>query len=142
MPAFGRASREKLETVHPVLRGLLYEAIEHFDFTIIQGHRGKEEQDEYFRTGRSKAQFPNSKHNSMPSMAVDIAPWHAEAPHVRWDRPTEFAALVGFIRGLAAPRGIVLRWGADWDSDGDIHEHAFLDYPHVELVSWPEELAA
>lgn len=31
------------------------------------------------------------------------------------------------------------RWGGDWDNDGNIFEHSFIDVPHVELmlaISW------
>ncbi len=26
------------------------------------------------------------------------------------------------------------RWGGDWDRDGQLKDHRFIDYPHFELV--------
>lgn len=138
MPSFGDASRRQLETVHPKLRAVLEEAIRHRDFTVIQGHRGRAEQEEYYRTGKSKVRWPNSKHNASPSLAVDVAPWFADAPHVRWDRIEEFASLVGFIMGVAVSMGVVLRSGGDWDGDGDHHDQTFMDWPHLEMISWED----
>ena len=72
---YGRRSKERLETLDCRLRDVLMEAIKDMDITILQGHRGKAEQDKAFAEGRSKLKFPQSKHNRSPSMAVDCAPY-------------------------------------------------------------------
>jgi peptidoglycan LD-endopeptidase CwlK len=30
--------------------------------------------------------------------------------------------------------GIEIRWGGDWDGDGDLSDHKFNDLPHFELI--------
>jgi len=52
----------------------------------------------------------------------------------RWDDTERFAHLVGIIKGIAIAKGINVRLGIDWDNDGDIRDHSFMDYPHIELV--------
>lgn len=102
------------------------------DISIIQGHRGKDEQDEYFATNKSKVQWPNSKHNQFPSKAVDFQP--CPVP----EREVEVWAALGYIAGRAIEigkrRGLVLRWGGDWDRDGDLSDNDFDDLYHLEIV--------
>ena len=126
---FGPASRGRLNTVHPLLVEICEEAIKHIDFSVICGHRTEEAQKQAVLDKASKVNYPNSKHNSLPSMAVDIAPYPID-----WNNTTRFAHLIGLVRGIAAMKGIKIRTGSDWDSDGDITDHKFMDWPHVELV--------
>lgn len=55
---FGGNSIKKLKTCHVALQLLMGEAIKTspIDFTIVCGHRGKEEENKAFRTGNSKLQ--------------------------------------------------------------------------------------
>lgn len=39
---------------------------------------------------------------------------------------------------LATQRGIKLRWGGDWDGDGDIYDNKLFDPPHWEVANWRE----
>lgn len=134
MPSFGRRSKEKLDTLDPRLQKILNEAIKHFDFTILEGHRGQERQDELYATGKSQLKWPNSKHNSNPSIAVDIAPWFPTQPHVQWDNWDMWFHFAGFIMGVASTLGYKLRWGGNWDGDMDFKDSSFIDAPHFELV--------
>ncbi|RLI49790.1 M15 family peptidase [Candidatus Bathyarchaeota archaeon] len=129
MYKFGTKSQQKIATCHPDLQDILDEAIKIVDFTVLCGHRGEEEQNEYFHSGRSKVQYPNSKHNQMPSVAVDIAPYPID-----WNNIERFAQLGGIIKGIAHTKGVKIRCGFDWDCDGDITDHSFMDWPHIELV--------
>lgn len=36
----------------------------------------------------------------------------------------------------AASCGVKLRWGGDWDGDGDIHDQRLYDPAHFELENW------
>lgn len=74
MPRFSTRSRSRLHTCDERLVKLFNEVVKHFDCTIIEGHRGKEKQNEAYRKGNSKLKFPNGKHNKSPSIAVDVAP--------------------------------------------------------------------
>lgn len=134
MPKFSKSSLDKLSTCDIRLQRVFNEVIKHRDCTILEGQRSKEVQDEHFRQGRSKVKFPNSKHNSSPSKAIDVAPYFSNAPHIRWNDASSFYYFAGFVIGIAASMGIKLRWGGDWDSDGDTQNQTFNDLPHFELV--------
>lgn len=130
---FGKRSLDVLATLDTDLQDVLNEVIKHFDIVLIEGHRDEETQNRYYDTGKSKVRFPNSKHNSDPSKAVDVAMWHNKQPSVRWDNKFEFTFLAGVIIGIAKTKGITLRWGGDWNSD-QIQNESFVDMPHFELV--------
>jgi hypothetical protein len=129
MPKFGNSSATRLATCHPDLQKLFNEVIKNYDCTILQGHRSKEEQDEFFRTGRSKVQYPNSKHNSSPSMAVDVVPYPID-----WNDWNRFYHFAGYVKGVADSLGIRIRSGIDWDGDNDFNDNTFNDAPHFELL--------
>ena len=133
MPAFGNESLIKLGTCHPDLQRVMHETIKHFDFQIIEGHRGEEAQNTAFKTGKSKLQYPHGNHNATPSNAVDIAPYPVD-----WsDNPKaieRFVYLAGHVMCCAQNLGIKLRWGGDWTRDQDTrNEKSFRDYPHFEI---------
>jgi peptidoglycan L-alanyl-D-glutamate endopeptidase CwlK len=109
------------------------ELIQIMDVTILEGHRGEEKQNNYYHAGKSKVQYPNSKHNKIPSHAVDVAPWHAEEPHIRWDDTKSFYHMGGIVKGIAHKLGIPVRLGQDWDQDSDLNDQTFNDLPHIEL---------
>src|SRR5579871_2009363 len=72
MHYFSPKSLVNLETCHPDLQTLFKEVIQTMDCTILVGHRNQEDQEKAFEQGNSKEHWPNSKHNSIPSMAVDV----------------------------------------------------------------------
>jgi hypothetical protein len=131
MPQFGQRSLNRLQHVDKRLREVLDEAILHIDFTIVCGHRNKLAQDEAYATGASKKQWPNSKHNYLPSKAVDFAPWN---DGIDWEDHLAFARVYGHIEAVAAARGYQLRWGGDWDKDGSSTDQSFMDIGHLELI--------
>ena len=90
MPKFSTRSKNKLAQAHPDIQRLMEEVIKHVDIIVIETHRGKVVQNEYFATGRSKLKWPNSKHNSDPSDAIDIAPWDSVAKGIDWDNRDAF----------------------------------------------------
>lgn len=155
MPSFGSRSLEELSTCHPYLQIVLQKAILEVNFTVIQGARGREAQMEAFRTGKSTLKWPESTHNyralmedvrqgfagsvGQPlSFGADLAPWHTEEPHIRWNETGEFYLLAGLCRGVSVdtlPRGWTVRLGADWDSDGYVTDQEFHDLGHIELVA-------
>jgi peptidoglycan L-alanyl-D-glutamate endopeptidase CwlK len=135
---FGRSSLERLATVDGRLVEVCHAVIPHHDFTIIWGSRGELAQNRAYDGGFSLKRWPNSKHNVAPpvlSPAVDIAPWYADAPHIRWDCPEEFIHLAGYMRQAAGVLGIPIIWGGDWDSDRDLHDrNKPFDLGHFELA--------
>lgn len=126
--SFGSKSRERLQELHPDLQAVLKNAIHIVDFSIICGYRGPEEQNKAYRAGRSKLQYPQSKHNRKPSLAVDIAPFP-----IHWGNERRFDFVAGICLGLAKSMGIRLRYGGDWDMDGELLNNNFNDLPHLEL---------
>ena len=129
MPKFSKKSNATLEGCHPDLQKLFQEVIKNFDCTILQGHRSKKLQDEYYRTGKSKVEYPNSKHNSLPSMAADVAPYP-----INWNDKERFYYFAGYVKGLADQMDIKIRWGGDWDGDTKVNDQTFMDLPHFELL--------
>lgn len=126
MPSFGRQSINNRNTLHPLLRPILDEAILEYDFSIICGHRGRKEQELAFESGNSNAEWPMSNHNSWLSLAVDVAPYYKERAHIRWKEYKEFYYLAGLIMGIARVKGIKLRWGGRFKS--------IFDPGHFEII--------
>lgn len=136
---FGSASTTKLQTCHPTLQHLMHAVMakQLMDFSVIYGHRDEAAQNTAYRTGASKKRWPDSKHNSLPSIAVDIAPYP-----IRWgyrDDPrrikaiSNFYRLAGIVLATAREMDIPIRWGGDWNMDGDIYDNDFDDLVHFEL---------
>jgi hypothetical protein len=136
MPKFGTRSNSRLETCDPRLQKVMERVIQHFDCSILCGHRNREEQEAAFNAGRSKARFGQSKHNSMPSMAVDVAPYPID-----WNDRERFNYFAGFVLATAAveSNGMwALRWGGDWNMNWQVRDNGFDDLPHFEIVEIKE----
>ena len=129
MPSFGKRSNTALATAHPDLQRLFKEVIKHVDCAVLEGHRDKVAQNAAVAAGKSKLLWPKSKHNSNPSRAVDVVPWPLD-----WNDTKRFYHFAGFVAGIAASLGIGIRWGGDWDNDGDFGDEKFSDAPHYELT--------
>jgi len=135
--SYSFASKTKLETCHPDLQAIFFYVILGYDNTIVCGHRGEQEQNEAFASGASEKTYPNSKHNSYPSMAVDAAPY--EKTHIDWGK-TQSADFSGYVKGIADMlfrMSIIshkIRRGVDWDSDNDVDDTKFWDACHFELI--------
>lgn len=117
---FGQKSLERLRTCHDDLQLLCYAILEEMDITVLCGHRGEKEQNEAFIKGNSKLKFPKSKHNKVPSLAVDIAPYPVD-----WNDIKKFEEMCKIAERQAEKLGIEIRLGRDF---------SFKDYPHVELI--------
>ncbi len=129
MASFGKRSLANLNTCHKDLQRLFKEVVKEFDCSILQGHRGEKEQDKLFFEGKSKLEYPQSKHNKSPSEGVDAAPYPID-----WNDKERFYYFSGYVLGVASRLGIKIRWGGDWDSDNNLHDQTFFDLPHFELI--------
>lgn len=129
MPHFGGTSLAHLRTADPRLQSLAHEVIKYFDHTILCAHRGQQLQDKAFDEGKSKVRWPKSKHNSLPSKAIDVAPYPID-----WNDLVRFARLIGHYERVANEQGVKIRLGIDFDGDGRSVDERFLDFPHIELV--------
>lgn len=128
MPSFSQTSKDRLATCDARLQRVMNEVIKHFDCTIIIGHRGEQAQNEAFASGKSQKQWPNGNHNSMPSKAVDVAPFPVD-----WNDSKRFYYFAGFVMATAKAMGIKLRFGGDWNRDTQLKDNKFNDLVHFEI---------
>lgn len=154
MSSFSRRSLEALHSCDDRLIRVANAAIGgHIDFAIIQGHRSKEEQARLVREGKSKTL--ESKHTHSPSLAFDFAPYiagiglltghddnlaglctryHIKPEEAKAFVREQYTLVAGLLIGAGQALGVKLRWGGDWDCDGDLIENIFDDLGHVELA--------
>lgn len=124
------------------------------DFSVIEGYRGEEKQNLYFRTGASQLRYPKSLHNKTDgegnpaSLAFHVLPAPAKLPiqgYDIWQDRERLTYLAGILVGLGAayavengePTGVLgIRTGADWDGDGIMNRNdgsSFDDLCHFSL---------
>lgn len=117
MPKFSNKSLAKLEQCHEDLQTLFNEVIKEWDCTIICGYRNEKEQNRAFKAGHSKLQYPKSKHNQIPSLAVDVLPYPIDYGDKK--RILEFTNTVKRIANELYDKKIItsnIVWGGDWHS--------------------------
>jgi peptidoglycan L-alanyl-D-glutamate endopeptidase CwlK len=132
MASFGKESQKQVDTCERRLQLVLAVAIKIMDFSAIVGHRGKEDQDKAFRDKKSKLKWPESKHNSLPSLAIDVAPYPIDFSN-KPKAVARFYLLAGVILTVAWFMRVGLRCGFDWDGDFDLLDQNFDDLGHFEL---------
>jgi peptidoglycan L-alanyl-D-glutamate endopeptidase CwlK len=124
MPKFGKRSRERMRGVDSRLINVMNELIKLMDVTIIEGLRTKERQEELVAKGASKTKF--SKH--IEGKALDLSPYPID-----WENRDGLYYMGGMIRGIAQQLGYDIRYGGDWDSDGQTKDNNFDDLVHIEI---------
>lgn len=129
MAKFSKVSLARLLTCDIALQQLFLEVVKFFDCTVECGHRGKEAQDAAYAAGRSKLQWPRSKHNTTPSQAVDVSPYPVNYKDVQ-----RYYYFAGQVVQFAREMKIAVRWGGDWDSDTFVNDQNFNDLVHWELI--------
>lgn len=129
MYKFGKTSLLNLEHAHPAWSTILGEVLTYMDVTVICTHRTQEEQEAAYAKGNSKLRWPNSKHNTYPSIAVDVVPYP-----LNWNNTKRFGYMAGLIVAIGKKHGYTVRWGGDWDRDGETQDQNFHDLPHFELI--------
>lgn len=124
----GKLSEDRLSTCHPKIQRLIREVDRRaskrrlFDLTVVCGHRGQVEQEQAFKDGNSDKRWPDSRHNTLPSTAVDLAPYPTD-----WHDNEMFCFLVGYVLAVANDIDIEIDLGALW------HKR---DRPHVQLTDY------
>lgn len=154
----GPKSKIQFDTLHPDLQEIVMGGLERclVDFSLIEGHRPVQKQFEYFKKGREfkkgrwevvnekwvitniDGTYKKGKHNHNPSLAVDFAAYVPNKPKLAWDaiHLTYIGASLILIADLLYDEGVIthkLRWGGNWDKDGDLADNKLYDRPHVEL---------
>jgi peptidoglycan L-alanyl-D-glutamate endopeptidase CwlK len=120
MPVFSQRSLGNLASCHPDLQKVAHECIKHFDFTVIEGHRGKDAQDKAYAEQKSKLKWPDSKHNKKPALAFDATPHPLD-----WGDKASFDTMAKHMKEAAKKAGVKIKWGGDFKD--------FYDGPHFEL---------
>ena len=128
MPKYSTRSKQRLSTCDERLQKVFNEVIKHVDCSILEGHRNKERQNKLYDEKRTKVKYPNGRHNSSPSKAVDVTPYPVD-----WEDRERQTLFAGFVLGIARGMGYKLRWGGDWDQDFQVKDNNFDDLPHFEL---------
>lgn len=118
-------------SLDPRLKVMVDELLTYMDVSLICGHRTPQQQAAYFAAGTSKVEWPNSKHNMYPSLAVDMQPY----PYP--DNENDLRAALGYMAGLcwmiAEREGFSIRWGGDWNRNGSVTDNGFDDLFHLEI---------
>jgi peptidoglycan L-alanyl-D-glutamate endopeptidase CwlK len=126
MPSFSVKSRTNLNQAHPDLQVLFNDVIQFVDCSIICGYRNERDQNEAYDKGFSKLRFPQSRHNKLPSEAVDAVPYPID-----WNDIKRFQNFGKFVINRANKlfkEGKInnkIVWGGNWKT--------FKDYPHFEI---------
>ena len=137
MNRFGRNSRKQLSTADGRLQDIAHIVLKIKDHAVIKGHRNQREQHTAYLDGHSGLDWPNGKHNKLPSTAIDVQtyplPYNPDGSINEQELREEQLYLLGLYKGVAHERGIPLRTGGDWDRDGEIADNSFDDFFHAEL---------
>jgi peptidoglycan L-alanyl-D-glutamate endopeptidase CwlK len=128
-----KTSLKKLATCHQDLQLLAHAVDKVYPIQVICGERGKEDQEKAFEGGKSKLEFPNSKHNinhekgRFKSHAMDIVPDPDRNPGtLDWGDTDAFETMLLTVEQVADDLDIKIGLGRDFK---------IRDYPHVELVN-------
>lgn len=133
----GKTSLSRLQGVNPMLAKVVQRAIQisKVDFMVVEGVRTFERQKELYAQGRTKpgkivTWTMKSKH--IDGQAVDLVPWVDGKPD--WGNINNFDKIGLAMFRAASELGVKLRWGADWDGDGNLREKGETDSPHFEIA--------
>lgn len=105
-------------------------------FIVVEGLRTIERQKELYAKGRStpgpKVTWTMaSKH--IDGKAVDLAPIKDDKT-IDWNDLKAFDAIAHAMFAASQHLEYPIRWGADWDMDGQPRERGESDSPHFELA--------
>ena len=152
MPRFSERSESNLMTCDPRLVHVARKMILYVDHSIICGRRGKIEQEDAVRTGMSRVHWPDGAHNcAVPDVTKPRQEWKEDTSAlsrafdfstypVDWDDEKQFCYVAGQYIACARAEGIDLKWGGDWNRDGQgvwrdpKEKGALRDLGHLELA--------
>lgn len=140
MFSFSDRSLNNLKGVHPKLVAIVKRALElsSCDFTVLEGVRSQERQNDLWAQGRTKPGpvvtwvQTSGTHGIQPDgygHAVDLAPYPID-----WSDVKRFELVAEAMFAAAKEAGVKLRWGGDWNMNETPHERGEYDNPHFELA--------
>ena len=129
----GKTSLALLQGVDETLVNVVKRAIEisEVDFTVLEGVRTLERQRELYAQGRTapgKIVTWTMKSKHIEGKAVDLVPYPLD-----WNDLEKFNKIKDAMFKAAKEQDVNLRWGADWDQDGNYREKGETDSPHFEI---------
>jgi len=100
--------------------------VKRFDITVLCGHRGEAEQNAAYAAGNSKLKWPKSKHNKVPSEAVDIVPYPID-----WEDTAAFERMGQVVLQCweEMDPDDTAKWQLVWGKTFK----GLVDYPHFEI---------
>jgi len=137
MYKFGERSKNNLIGIHPDLVAVMNKAITNspFDFTIVEGVRTVERQQELYAKGRKtagaivtncdgvRAKSSHQVKDDGYGYAVDLYAYYDGS--VQTNDVVKLKAIAAHIKHVSKKLGIKIEWGGDWKT--------IKDYPHFEL---------
>lgn len=147
MNKFSKTSDERLNTCDLYIQKVLRIAIGRsaVDFGVAQGKRTVQQQTDYFNDGKSKVNPANYTKEELPlkgfhitdevytkSGAVDFYAY-ITGKGASWDEK-HLCYIAGVIMSVDAELENKLKWGGNWDGDGEIiSDQGFDDLPHIQM---------
>ena len=83
----------------------------------------------YFLDRKSKLDGKNKLSKHQLGRAVDLAPYP-----IKWEESERFYYMGGMVMAIAKNLGFKVRWGGDWDRDGEVKDQSFMDLVHIEIL--------
>jgi peptidoglycan L-alanyl-D-glutamate endopeptidase CwlK len=134
---FGNQSEKNMEGVDADVVLVMRYALRYgaMDFSVVEGIRGRAEQDRFHTLKKSRVRWPHGKHNVTEwdpiGKALDCVPFVNGRPS--WNH-YHCSVLAGGILLSGGVLGVSIRWGGNWDMDGEpITDQEFQDLVHYEL---------
>lgn len=132
MRNWSRVSKERLDTCTAEVQWLMTTIRDEVaDISILSGHRDEATQNSLYPK-YTKLRFPDGKHNKLPSEAVDFNVY--PKPDTKAKQWAALAYVAGRAIEIGKRRGLTVRWGGDWDGDGDLTDQNFDDLFHLEVT--------
>ena len=148
-------SNTNLSQCADLIQIIVRKVLKRVDIGVTCGHRGEKEQNLQYAEGDSFLKFPDSKHNSVPSKAVDLVIYHPEFKYLwgnsdaitaiahsksiaistvwRWYY-MQYARLDTLMQLEAEHLGIKLVWGGKWQHTDDLLDNKLEDLFHWEIA--------
>jgi len=132
------SSDKNLATCNNRIQFAVYWLLNFVDVGVACGHRTKATQNKAYANKASTLKWPDSKHNSMPSNAVDLYAYVAGVGAIMDRRKSKrcyeyYARIAGLLEAYCDSKGYHFRWGGNWDGDDSLEDQNFNDLMHFEI---------
>lgn len=130
-----KRSYDRMKGLDPRLISIVLLAIKRtpIDFGVawMGGMRTAEEQFELFQQGFSQCDGYEIKSKHQSGKAIDL---NVFVGSNIVENKEMLAVIAGVMFSCASELGVKLRWGLDWNMNGDIRDNKFNDMYHFELA--------